>query len=165
MRGRARETLRSSLRTLSVSEGPNHKAAASQGGHSLTVAVPKENPEEPWLLPADSVTDPASAGPGFREPGGSSARGPAGPPTYCGIPVFCTCSACKTAGQALFAVLFALPSPRLTEPTTPDCTVNRIWAKRARPQHAKHVLFFRHCPAALADVPHAVFVRELEDMP
>ncbi|GEM_PF-4618436 len=29
-----------------------------------------------------------------------------------------TCLACKTAGQALFAVFFAPPSPRLTEPTT-----------------------------------------------
>ncbi len=51
----------------------------------------------------------------------------------------CTCLVCKTAGQALFAVFFAPPSPRLTEPTTPDCTANRIRAKRARPQHPKHV--------------------------
>jgi len=50
-----------------------------------------------------------------------------------------TCLACKTAGQALFAVLLAPPSPRLTEPTSPNCTANRIWANRARPQHAKHV--------------------------
>jgi len=50
-----------------------------------------------------------------------------------------TCLACKTAGQALFAVFFAPPSSRLTGPTAPDCTANRVWAKRARPQHAKHV--------------------------
>ncbi len=68
MTTRVCDTLGGSFRTPSVSEGPltdshewakgrpNHKAAAPQGGRSLTVAVLKRNPEAPWLLPAESVT-------------------------------------------------------------------------------------------------------------
>jgi hypothetical protein len=53
-----RDTSGGSFRTPSVSEGPDRKAAASERGRSLTVAVLKE----PQRLPAECVTDPVSPG-------------------------------------------------------------------------------------------------------